>query len=281
MGRGCDGSNLDPRPLVEVLESGLGDGHPVARAGGVDDGAEDAAFLLEGAARREVELDLEGTDHRVGCYVHRPMPETDPLTPGGLSLALQTDRLVLRRWQVGDLAPFAALNSDPRVMEFFPAMLGREESDGFARRVDAEFDSNGYGLWAVEVTDDEADGDEGLGFIGFVGVHSLAGAAMPFPAEAEVGWRLARRAWGKGYAPEAARAAMADVFDRIGLAEIVSFTSIVNVRSQSVMRKIGMHRDPADDFEHPRVEAGHLLRPHVLYRLAATEFFERSDRGSR
>lgn len=178
---------------------------------------------------------------------------------------IETERLVLRRWDEADLETFAQLNSDPVVMEFFPAMLSREESDAFARRIEASFDECGYGLFALEVT-------RGARFAGFVGLHSLAGAAMPFAADVEVGWRLARSAWGKGYATEAAEAVLAFGFRECEMTEIVSFTSQVNVRSKRVMQKIGMHRDPAEDFLHPRVEAGHVLSPHVLYRLTASEW---------
>ncbi|MGO9558102.1 MAG: GNAT family N-acetyltransferase [Acidimicrobiales bacterium] len=178
---------------------------------------------------------------------------------------LETERLLLRRWRQADRAPFAAMNSDPVVMEFFPAMLDPDRSDAFAARADSAFDADGYGLWAVEVKGGEP-------FIGFVGIHSLAAEEFPFVAEAEVGWRLAASAWGRGFAPEGARAALGFGFDECGLGEIVSFTSVVNERSQRVMQKIGMYRDPVDDFDHPRVAEGHLLRPHVMYRLTAEQW---------
>lgn len=182
---------------------------------------------------------------------------------------IETDRLVLRRWREEDLAPFAAMNADPVVMEYLPALLDRAESDAFAARCDAALAADGYGLFAVEVKG-------GPAFVGYVGVRSLAGDdTLPFAAEGEVGWRLAHGAWGRGYAPEGALASMAECFTVHGFTEIVSFTSVGNTRSQSVMRKIGMHRDPADDFDHPRVAPGHRLRPHVLYRLRAAEFTAR------
>jgi RimJ/RimL family protein N-acetyltransferase len=177
-------------------------------------------------------------------------------SPAGLS----TERLLLRRWRPADKEPFARLNGDPVVMEFFPSLLDRTESDAFADRIDAGFDAIGYGLWAVEVPGD-AD------FIGYVGL-ALHTFEAHFTPAVEVGWRLRRDYWGHGFAGEAARAALADGFDRVGLEEIVSFTVPANVRSIRVMQRIGMTRDPADDFDHPRLPVGHRLRRHVLYRLS-------------
>jgi len=172
---------------------------------------------------------------------------------------IDTERLHLRRWRFFDRPPFAALNADPEVMEFFPSTLTEEESDAFVDRIRAQFDEHGFGLWALEVA---GQGE----FIGFTGL-AVQTFDAPFNPSVEVGWRLARSAWGKGYAIEAARAAVADGFERLGLEEIVSMTSVLNVRSQSVMERLGMIRDPADDFDHPNVAAGSPLRPHVLYRL--------------
>lgn len=177
------------------------------------------------------------------------------------TLELRTERLRLRRWTDADRDPFAALNADPDVMEFFPAPLSRAESDAFVDRIEAHFDEHDFGLWAVESA---ATGD----FTGYVGLWPATFEAHFTPA-IEVGWRLARRWWGSGIATEAARAAMADGFERLRLDEIVSMTARVNVRSRRVMEKLGMTRDAADDFEHPRVEVGHVLRPHVLYRRSA------------
>lgn len=173
---------------------------------------------------------------------------------------LHTERLVLRRWRPADRAPFAALNADPTVMEFMPARLTRVESDAFADRIERGFETNGYGLWAVEVRGGEP-------FVGFVGLGRPAFEA-PFTPCVEVGWRLAREAWGRGIATEGARAAVAFAWDTLGLDEIVSFTVPANRRSRRVMEKLGMRRDPADDFDHPRLAPGHPLRRHVLYRLA-------------
>jgi RimJ/RimL family protein N-acetyltransferase len=172
---------------------------------------------------------------------------------------LRTPRLVLRRWREADKPGFAALNADPAVMEFLGPPLRREVSDEWVDRIEAGLTSKGLGLWAVQVTD-------GPPFVGFVGLN-IPAFETPFTPCVEVGWRLARQAWGHGYATEAARAALADGFGRLGLAEIVSFTSALNVRSQRVMQRLGMTRAPADDFDHPRLAADDPLRPHVLYRV--------------
>lgn len=172
---------------------------------------------------------------------------------------IDTERLHLRRWRFFDRVPFAAMNADPEVMEFFPSTLSEAESDALVDRIRAQFDEHGFGLWALEVA--------GRGeFIGFTGL-AIQTFDAPFNPSVEVGWRLARSAWGRGYAIEAARAAVADGFERLGLDEIVSMTAVVNERSQAVMRRLGMTRDPADDFDHPKVPDGSPLRRHVLYRL--------------
>jgi RimJ/RimL family protein N-acetyltransferase len=176
-----------------------------------------------------------------------------------VDIELRTERLRLRRWTVHDRKPFADLNADPIVMEFFPATLSQTESDAFVDRIEDDFDQHQFGLWAVELT-------ETCEFVGYVGLWSATFEA-PFAPAIEVGWRLARQFWGYGLAPEAARAAVADGFERLALNEIVSFTSRINLKSRRVMEKLGMTYDPADDFEHPSVPLGNLLRPHVLYRL--------------
>jgi ribosomal-protein-alanine N-acetyltransferase len=171
---------------------------------------------------------------------------------------LRTAHLVLRRWRAADRAPFAAMNADPEVMEHFPAALSQEQSDVMIDRIEAAFAAHGFGLWAVEVA---ATGE----FIGFTGL-SVPSFEAPFTPAVEIGWRLARPAWGHGYATEAGRRALASAFTDYGLAEVVSFTSVHNVRSQAVMRRIGMTHDPADDFDHPRLPPGHRVRRHVLWR---------------
>ena len=173
---------------------------------------------------------------------------------------LRTEHLLLRRWTDADREPFAALNADPEVMRHFAAPLDRGASDAFVDRIEAQFGELGYGLWAVEV--------RGTGeFIGFTGL-ALQTFQAHFTPAVEIGWRLARGAWGHGYATEAASAALAFAFGPAGLEEeVVSMTTVTNERSQAVMRRIGMTRDPVDDFDYPRLPEGHPLRPHVLYRI--------------
>ncbi len=188
------------------------------------------------------------------------MPRAGRPSPAS-TFELRTERLLLRPWRLADRAPFAALNADPTVMEFFPATLTKDESDALAARIDGDLQWHGYGLWAVEIPGEAP-------FIGFVGL-SATEADMPFPHAIEVGWRLARAYWGRGLASEAARAALAYGFDELGLEEIVSLTAVRNVRSRRVMERLGMSCDPAEDFTHPDLPAEHPLAPHVLYRLAA------------
>jgi ribosomal-protein-alanine N-acetyltransferase len=156
------------------------------------------------------------------------------------------------------------MNADPQVMEHFPAALTRAESDDFVDRIEAGFADRGFGLWALEVAQ---PGELAGEFIGFAGL-SVPSFEAHFTPAVEIGWRLARPAWGHGYASEAARRALGVAFDDYGLPEVVSFTSVTNERSQAVMRRIGMTHDPADDFDHPRLPPGHRIRRHVLYRAA-------------
>ena len=175
--------------------------------------------------------------------------------------ARRTERLVLRGWRDGDRDAWAAMNADPEVMRYFHDTLTREQSDAMLDRMDAALEAQGWGLWALE----RLDTGELVGFTGLaVPTHDL-----PFQPCVEVGWRLARSAWGRGFATEAAREALRVGFDEVGLAEVVSMTSVPNTPSRAVMERLGMTRDPADDFEHPAVPPGHPLRPHVLYRLRA------------
>lgn len=183
---------------------------------------------------------------------------------------LQTGRLRLRQWRDADLPPFAALNGDPEVMRYFPARLDRAASDALADRCRAAIERRGWGLWAVEVrADPAAPGDRGA-FIGFVGLNTVPFEAHFTPA-VEVGWRLAQPFWGRGYATEAALAALGHGFGKVGLDEIVSFTTAANDRSRRVMERLGMHRDSAEDFDHPSLAADDPIRPHVLYRLSRDE----------
>jgi RimJ/RimL family protein N-acetyltransferase len=173
---------------------------------------------------------------------------------------LSTPRLVLRQWRDDDFEPFARLNADPAVMRYFPHALSRAHSDELAASIRTLLDEQGWGLWAVEV-------DGVAPFAGFVGLNRVCFAA-PFTPAIEVGWRLDGPYWGRGYATEAARAALEFGFDRLGCQDIVSFTATVNLPSIRVMERLGMARDAADDFDHPAVADGPLRR-HVLYRLDA------------
>lgn len=187
---------------------------------------------------------------------------------------LRTRRLILRRWRDTDRAPFAALNADPVVMEYFPAPLARAASDDLTDRIVSALEARGWGLWAVEVPHTAT-------FIGFIGL-SPATFDAPFTPAVEVGWRLAREHWGHGYATEGARAALAFGFDDLALDEIVSFTSHRNMRSRRVMERLSMLRDPAGDFDHPHIAHGDPLRGQVLYRLDRARWHaKRFDPGPR
>ncbi len=183
------------------------------------------------------------------------------VTPGP---ELRTERLLLRRWRSSDREPFARMNADADVMHYFPSTLSRDESDAFVDRIEVTLGERGFGLWAVEVPGETS-------FIGYVGVSVPSFDAHFMPA-VEIGWRLDRRQWGRGYATEAARAALAVGFESVGLDEIVSFTVPANLRSLRVMERLGMTHEPADDFDHPRLPEGHRLRRHVLYRLARADW---------
>ncbi len=174
-------------------------------------------------------------------------------------IEFETERLRLRQWIESDRAPFARLNTDPRVMEFFPSILDRAASNAMIDRIQTKIAERGWGLWAVELKQDRK-------FIGYVGLQILT-ANLPFAPGVEIGWRLACEYWGKGYAAEAAISALKIGFDRLALPEIVSFTTIDNHRSSAVMERLGMTRE-AETFEHPNLPIGHPLREHCLYRLS-------------
>jgi len=171
---------------------------------------------------------------------------------------IATERLTLRPWREADRAPFAAMNADPAVMEFMPARLTRAESDAIVDRFSAMLEARGMTFFALE---ENASG----AFVGAVGLFPVG--QLPFAPAVEIGWRLRPESWGRGYASEAARAALAQGFGPLGLDEIVAYTAAPNLRSQRVMERIGMVRDPDGDFEHPALPEGSPLRPHVLYRI--------------
>ena len=183
---------------------------------------------------------------------------------------LVTERLLLRRWRDSDRSPFARINADARVMEYLPLILSRGESDALVDRIEKHFHWHGFGLYAAEM---RADGS----FIGYVGLNVPAFRAKFTPC-VEIGWRLDFEYWGRGLATEGARAVTRHAFLNLGVHEILSFTVPANRRSLRVMEKLGMTHDPADDFDHPGLPAGHPLRRHRLYRLAAPTAFAPSTR---
>ena len=174
---------------------------------------------------------------------------------------IKTERLLLRGWRDADREPFAAMCADRRVMEFFPSIQSREQSDAVIDRLNSHIDRHGFGFWALE---DRASG----AFLGFTGLSNVGFDAHFTPA-VEIGWRLAQRFWGIGYAREAARASIAFGFGTLRLQQIVSFAAIANTRSRQVMERIGMTRDPGGDFDMPNLPEVHPLRRHVLYRISA------------
>jgi len=174
-------------------------------------------------------------------------------------IELETARLRLRQWRHSDREPFAALNSDGRVMRYFPVPLTRDASDAMIERCQRLIEQRGWGLWAVERKDGDA-------FVGFVGLH-IPVPDLPCSPCVEAGWRLAFEHWGHGFATEAAAEALRFGFETLALTEIVSFTSLCNRPSIAVMQRLGMTRDP-QTFEHPSVPAGSNLREHCLYRLS-------------
>jgi RimJ/RimL family protein N-acetyltransferase len=173
---------------------------------------------------------------------------------------INTDRLVLRDWRESDLAPWAAMNADPEVREYLGPLLTAEEAAASVRSFQDDLDHKGFGFWAVEVRD---TGE----FVGFAGLDTVD-EGMPFTG-VEAGWRLARSVWGHGYATEAALAVLRYGFDTLRMAEILAITTRTNLRSQAVMRRIGMTTDPTEDFDDPEVAAGPLRRC-VLYRKPMT-----------
>ena len=176
---------------------------------------------------------------------------------------IDTARLRLRHWNDTDLAGFAALNANPDVMRFFPAMLTREQSDAAAQRYQQGLAARGYGFWAVERKE---QGD----FIGFIGIQPLK-PDLPCAPGVEIGWRLASHCWRKGYASEGAKAVRDFAFQTLQLSELKSITPIINQPSRGVMEKIGMC-DSGANFLHPLVSAGHPLHEHVMYQISSQDW---------
>jgi RimJ/RimL family protein N-acetyltransferase len=173
---------------------------------------------------------------------------------------LRTARLLLRPWRDGDIEPLAAMNADAEVMKHFPGPLSAEQSAEQMRNMQAGFAQHGYDFWAAELPGESS-------FIGFIGVRRVP-ARFPFAPAVELGWRLARPYWKRGLAQEGARASVDFAFDALALSELLAYTAATNRRSRRLMERLGMARDPREDFLHPAIPAGHRLQPHVLYRLA-------------
>lgn len=187
-------------------------------------------------------------------------------------MTINTKRLILRPWTEEDLEPFAQLNADARVREYFPGLLSRQESDASVKLASEHIQRCGWGFWAASLVET----GEFIGFIGLEDVYFSAPFNKLAPA-VEIGWRLAFNHWGKGYATEGALAALKYGYETLGLQEIVSFTAVANQRSRHVMEKIGMHHRSEDDFDHPKLAEGHPLRRHVLYRLEKTRWQQQTS----
>ena len=179
------------------------------------------------------------------------------------AIEIETERLLLRQWKESDLAPFAVMNSDKRVMEFYPALLNQQESDAMANTCKSLIAEQGWGFWALE--------EKNTGrFIGFTGLH-IPKHELPFSPCVEIGWRLAPEYWGKGLVTEAAQAALNIAFRKLGLDEVVSFTAKANIRSAAVMERLGMIRQ-ASNFEHPALPKGHELSEHIWYKIERGQY---------
>lgn len=182
---------------------------------------------------------------------------------------IETDRLYLRQWQASDFATFAEINADPEVMVYFPKLLLESVSDIIAKKCQQLIADKGWGLWAVALkpSSEEYDNDAFIGFVGLNETH----ADMSFAPAVEIAWRLHKDYWGQGYATEAARAALKFAFTKLALTEVVSFTAVINKRSQLIMRRIGM-TNTQDNFYHPALNADHRLAEHVLYKITRKQW---------
>lgn len=194
-----------------------------------------------------------------------------------LPVELTTSRLLLRQWRDTDREPWAALGADPVVMEHFPSLLTSAASDEFLDRQRSLLAERGYGLWAVQLRDVAApDPGHFLGFVGLAHPRFTAAFTTPKDPALEVGWRLARDFWGRGYATEAASAALDYAFTSLRREEVVSFTAMTNLRSQRVMQRLGMWHDEGGDFDHPNVADDSPLKRHVLYRISREQWLDLS-----
>ena len=180
---------------------------------------------------------------------------------------IETERLYLRQWQASDFVPFAEMNANPEVMEYFPKLLTTSMSNTIAKKCQTLIEDNGWGFWAVSRKGGSNKNDD---FIGMVGLNN-AHADMPFSPAVEIGWRLHNDYWGQGYATEAAQAALRYAFDVLELNKVVAFTAVINKRSQKLMERLGM-TDTQDNFYHPMLDAKHPLAEHVLYKITRRQW---------
>jgi RimJ/RimL family protein N-acetyltransferase len=179
---------------------------------------------------------------------------------------IETQRLMLRRWRDADREPMATIHADAEVMYWHGrGSMTREESDAAIGRYEEHFETHGFGFWAIERKSDGA-------LLGMTGLQHTDEPDRPDVPCVEIGWRLARSMWGRGYATEAARAALVDGFERANLEEVLAWTAVTNARSQAVMRKAGMVRDRARDFAMTSMPPGHPLRAHMLFRISRETF---------
>ncbi|QOD12248.1 GNAT family N-acetyltransferase [Psychrobacter sp. 28M-43] len=176
---------------------------------------------------------------------------------------IETERLYLRQWQASDFAPFAEMNANPEVMAYFPKLLTTSMSNTIAKKCQSLIDDNGWGFWAVSLKETDT-------FIGMVGLNN-ANADMPFSPAVEIAWRLDNDYWGLGYATEAARASLNFAFVELGIEEVVSFTAVINKRSQLVMERLGM-TNTQENFYHPMLDPNHRLAEHVLYKITRQQW---------
>lgn len=184
-----------------------------------------------------------------------------------MGIIIETERLILRTWKGSDLTPMSVINQDPQVMEYFPATGDVKQTRDHIKRIQAHQNQYGYSLYAVEL---KKTGE----MIGFVGLLT-AGFKSHFTPATEIGWRLSAKHWNKGYATEAARAVLEHGFLQLDLNEIVSFTAVHNQLSRRVMEKIGLQHNPAEDFNHPKLDEKSPLLRHVLYRLTKEEYLKK------
>lgn len=186
------------------------------------------------------------------------------------SKRLETDRLCLRQWRKTDLKPFAKMNSNKDVMEYFPKLLSREESDALALKCRSLIDEKGWGFWAVSLKGSDT-------FIGFVGLNQPQ-QNLPFSPCVEIGWRLSKEFWGYGYATEAANACLKFAFEELKLDEVVSFTAKINERSQRVMKRLKM-KNTRKNFYHPALKVTDPLAEHVLYKVTRKAWMKTENKS--